>query len=573
MRQSSGVSEGISASKRAHQTIKEPVLIDVVMRLPQRDCPIYSWDNEHSNLRLVEIYHAQPGLPADVAAYTVEATLQLTVLLLSSLSVSPGTRVQARMLGAFSPAPNGATSDASFMDGWVIVAAAQVDTAYASFDSMQALPPAQVAQFMEYVQMQAPNSYQQSNMIIHDAEDVMRVLREARVAIKRQQRALSRGKARPGDEIEEKPVAWRAIEGLSEALRRELKRNTLLAQGEDAPHAQAEQLIRFVPQRFQHTLERLLLDDERLLAFIERPLLRHRAGLLGSQTWRSNQGLFVLTDRQALWLRDFLTPGKSLLEGGYIARVAPLERLLSIALLPPGVAPGEFADRLGAKDSPYQRLLLEVECAPGSELFTIEFPANAEVEKALVNITGMLRAFLPQASGEADRRLRRLPEVEMWLPQGTEAERLAGLGGIVAPPIARFLTQQLASIIQETGEEALVTALIPPLEEHKAPARLVALTRRAVLVIDERKHGPRAAGEKRGELQEHHAGAQISRYELNAITTAQLRYSLLGSGLSLFVPGQRGEAQQISLPFNSPAIAWFLPLFTRLRLLLSEPYR
>ncbi len=73
----------------------------------------------------------------------------------------------------------------------------------------------------------------------------------------------------------------------AEALRLELQRDALLQESKAAPHAQAEHLIRFVPERFQQALADLLLDDERLLAFVERPLLRQRTGLPGMQTWCS----------------------------------------------------------------------------------------------------------------------------------------------------------------------------------------------------------------------------------------------------------------------------------------------
>ena len=180
-----------------------------------------------------------------------------------------------------------------------------------------------------------------------DAEAAARSIRETRLLLKREQRMHSKGKGwLRRDEEEEKPVAWRAIEGLSEALRAQLLYDKTLQADPTAPQAQAEHLIRFVPQRFQHALSDLLLDDERLLAFLERPLLHHRTGWLGMQTWRSNEGLFLITDRQVLWLRDFLAPGSSFLPGGYIARMAPLERLQGIALLPAGRAPDEFAGRL-----------------------------------------------------------------------------------------------------------------------------------------------------------------------------------------------------------------------------------
>ena len=65
----------------------------------------------------------------------------------------------------------------------------------------------------------------------------------------------------------------------------------------------------------------------------------------------------------------------------------------------------------------------------------------------------------------------------------------------------------------------------------------------------------------------------VQRYDLATISSAQLRQSLLGSSLSIFVPRPDGHTQQHVFPFHSPAIARFLPLFTRLRVLLGAPYR
>src|SRR5579875_2770473 len=273
------------------------------------------------------------------------------------------------------------------------------------------------------------------------------------------------------------------------------------------------------------------------------------------------RAFFLVTDRQALWLRDFTTPGSTFAEGGYIARMVPLERLRSITVLAPGSAPGAFAGRLDASNLPYQRLVLEVEGAGGVELLTIEFPHKAEVEKALARMRAILHAFLPLADGSKDRRLRRLPVVEIWMPQGTEAARLAGLGGIVPAALTERLKQQLAESTRQTGEEILVSVLVPALEGFRTPARLVALTHQALLVIDDDKASRREAKD-----------VPVQRYALSTLSSAQLEYSLLGSGLSLFVPQLDGHTRRLSIPFNSPAIAWFLPLFTRLRLLLSGPY-
>ena len=425
------------------------------------------------------------------------------------------------------------------------------------------LPAAQVAALKVYMQTQAWDELQQSagEIVSYDAEAAARSIRETRLLLKREQRMRPTGKGwLRRDEEEEKPVAWRAIEGLSEALRAQLLHDKALQADPTAPHAQAEHLIRFVPQRFQHALSDLLLDDERLLAFLERPLLRRRTGWLGMQAWRSNEGLFLITDRQVLWLRDFLAPGSSFLPGGYIAHMAPLERLQGTALLPAGRAPGEFSGRLESQDSPYQRLVMEVASHTGSELFAIEFPDKAEIEKALARMTSILLTFLPSPNGTDDRRVRRLPSVEAWLPRGAEAEQLALLGGTVPPDTAERLERRLASLVRAPEEEVL--------EDYKSPARLVALTRRALLVLeDARGTSRRSWGGPVGQTE------HVHRYDLATISSAQLRQSLLGSSLSIFVPRPDGPTQKYVFPFHSPAIARFLPLFTRLRLLLGTPYR
>ncbi|HYB01831.1 MAG TPA: hypothetical protein VED37_16545 [Ktedonobacteraceae bacterium] len=549
----------------------EPMMIDVQVRQPHRDCPMYSWDREQERLRVTDIYRAEPGLPADLASFHLEGKLEVPVLLLSACSFPPGTLVQTRLLGALSHTHAEEQERLFPSDDWLFVAAASVDDSLSSYQSLEMLPPAQLGPLKAYMRTQVKGEQQQRlhNIEVHAADAAARCIRETRLLLKQEQRMQPKRKSWLRRDEEERPVAWRAIEGLAEALRLELQRDALLQESKAAPHAQAEHLIRFVPDRFQQALADLLLDDERLLAFVERPLLRHRTGLLGMQTWRSNEGLFLVTDRQVLWLRDFMAPGSGFLPGGYIAHMAPLERLQAITILPAGTAPDEFAGRLESKDSPYLRLVMQVSSCTGSELFTVEFPTKAEIEKALAHINGTLRAFLPYSDGENDRRVRRLPLVEAWLPRGAEAEQLAGLGGIVPAPIANRLEQRLSSQLKGGGEEEiLVSALIPYLEEYKSPPRLVALTRSALFVIEEASGKSRRASTSRVDSTE-----QVHRYALATISSAQLRHSLLGSSLSIFVPQDDGHTLQHVFPFHSPAIAWFLPLYTRLRLLLSGPYR
>jgi hypothetical protein len=564
-----GMSNRDTGEKRFEKPGTSALLVEAQVQQPHLDCPVYTWDREAGCLRVTGFHRAKRGLPADLATLQLEGELNVPLLLPTACSFAPDTRLQVRLLGALgNTTAKEPVEQALPVDDLVFVAVAEADPSFTACTSLTQLPSGLLEAMKKYVESSLQEDLQQGAGSIScvEAAEAARLLRETRVALKRRQRARSkeRGWLKREREEEEKPVAWRAVEGLSEALRLQLLRERGLQADENAPHAQAERLIRFVPQRFQEALSDLLLDDERLLAFVERPLLRHRSGWLGLQSWRSNEGLFLLTDRQVLWLRDFMTPGSNFLSGGYIAHSAPLERLQSITVLPPGSTPREWIERLETKDSPYLRLVLEVGSATGSEPFVVEFPHEAEAEKALARLHPMLQAFLPAQDDAHDRRLRRLPEVEVWMPQGTEADRLAGLGGHVRPEIAERLEQQLSKVLASRGEERLISTLVPALEDFKSPARLVALTRSALVVLDEPGGKSSLAMGAEG---------QVQCYGLTSISSAQLRYSLLGSSLSLFLPKHDGTVQRVSIPFHSPAIAWFVPLFTRLRLLLSGPYR
>ncbi len=556
--------------EKRRQSAKEAtpsMLIEVQVRRPQRDGPIYVWNRGRDCLQLHNVYHAEQGLPADLAILKLEGQHELPVLLLATFSLAPDTLITARLIGVLSMASPVGQDDAPPSEGCVFVAVPEVDAAMTAYRSLEMMPLAQIEPLKAYVRS-VTNEHTAGDVQLFDADAAARCLSETRLYLKREQRKQPKVRKWSREEAEDKPTAWRAIEGLSEALRARLLYDKALQEGENAPHAQAERLIRFVPQRFQHALAGLLLDDERLLAFAERPLLRHRTGFLPSQTWRSNEGLFLITDRQVVWLRDFLAPGSSFLPGGYIAHVAPLERLSAIAVLPAGKAPPEYVGRLDPHESPYQRLVMEMASAAGSELFAVEFPQRPEMEKILARMNSILSEFLPYSPTVADCRVRRVPVVEMWMPTGAEAEQLVGLGGTVAPAIAQRLEQWLTTLLDGQNEERLVSVLVPPLEEHKSPARLVTLMRSSLIVVDDVGDKTRRSAKTREAQRE-----KVHKYDLAAISSAQLRHSLLGSSLSVFVPQSDGKTQQHVIPFHSPAIAWFLPMFTRLRQLLGGPFK
>jgi len=123
-------------------------------------------------------------------------------------------------------------------------------------------------------------------------------------------------------------------------------------------------------------------------------------------------------------------------------------------------------------------------------------------------------------------------------------------------------TKEVTVQIPDSSIRRVVQAVEPE------AARLAALTCRTLLVLEDARGTSRRSWGERASQTEH-----MYRYGLTSISSAQLRQSLLGSSLSIFVPQPDGHTQQHVFPFHSPAIARFLPLFTRLRLLLGAPYR
>jgi hypothetical protein len=67
------------------------MMIEVQVRQPYRDCPVYIWDRERECLRVTDISRAEPGLPADLASIHLEGKLEVPVLLLSTSSFPAGT--------------------------------------------------------------------------------------------------------------------------------------------------------------------------------------------------------------------------------------------------------------------------------------------------------------------------------------------------------------------------------------------------------------------------------------------------------------------------------------------------
>jgi hypothetical protein len=94
------------------------------------------------------------------------------------------------------------------------------------------------------------------------------------------------------------------------------------------PHSAAEYRLTKLPPRFLRGLEGLLDDDERVLYWIERPVVADLGvvrRLRGDVDRRA--ALLALTDRQVLWLIDHARPDRYLSDWGVDVELIPVERV------------------------------------------------------------------------------------------------------------------------------------------------------------------------------------------------------------------------------------------------------
>ena len=151
------------------------------------------------------------------------------------------------------------------------------------------------------------------------------------------------------------------------------------------PHSAAEYRVAKLPPRFLRGLEGLLDDDERLLYWIERPLVADVALLrrLRGDTDR-RAALLALTDRQLLWLVDHARPDRYLSDWGVDVELIPVERV-----------------RGAQTASERDHVQLSVTSDAGARVYRLpaELDAEAEVMREL------LSAFVP--GGACNLPLRR----------------------------------------------------------------------------------------------------------------------------------------------------------------------
>jgi len=174
------------------------------------------------------------------------------------------------------------------------------------------------------------------------------------------------------------------------------------------PHSWAERMVSSLPTRFERYVADELLDEERILFFVERPPFHPPGPRWGVfQRRRLPDGLLIVTDRQLLFLVDALPPGATMTNWGYIARTTAVERVQGA----------------GVKAEPDRAVLhVQVEAQSGSEHLTILFPP--ECKDPLLEVESLLRRFV-SPEGATVRRIY-ADEEEAGYKDTAEASSRAG---------------------------------------------------------------------------------------------------------------------------------------------------
>lgn len=188
------------------------------------------------------------------------------------------------------------------------------------------------------------------------------------------------------------------------------------------PHSYAEYSLRRLPARFVRGLEGLLDDEERLLYWVERPILLDTSVIERLQRRVDRRAaLLALTDRQLLWIVDHAKPDVYLSDWGVDVELIPVERVV------------------------------EVECStdPDSSLITVTTPGGsrgfrlpAELRLEVAVMRDLLARFRPEQADDLPRRTYPLevatfdPEIAKRYGQEAEARALFEEASAHAAPIA-----------------------------------------------------------------------------------------------------------------------------------------
>jgi inorganic pyrophosphatase len=300
------------------------------------------------------------------------------------------------------------------------------------------------------------------------------------------------------------------------------------ASGDEAePHTWAEYLVPSLPFRFQGYVEELLLPDERLLFFVERPsFVRSGAwGLLRHQKLR--QGLLAITDRQVMVMLDSLPPDSTMVAWGYIAKASAVERLT-----------GAWLD---SRDSTCE-IGFDLDAAGGAERYTMTFPVQHA--EALQEGVSLLKGFARPPVSTVVRRLYD-DNPPAGLPRSDDEE---------VDLEAKY--PHLHDLLARVGEDNVLAAAAARPVEGRGLGPALALTTGKLIVFDGGSHKD--------------LRARCQEYPVAGISSVEITQSLVGCRFEVFTPAAE-EVDKVTLRYNYPDAPPFLKAFITLRHLLGQP--
>jgi len=326
-----------------------------------------------------------------------------------------------------------------------------------------------------------------------DGAAAREVIHQARQAARRARAGTHRASTGP---------AWRPDQAAAVAPQNE-------AATETVRHSRAEYAFYTLPLRFQKYVADYLTPLERVRFFVPRPRMASAVERSLLRRKRLAEGILILTTEQLIFLEEVLPPDVTEMPHGYLVRGTPAERIVDIVL--------------DEQDS--TRILgWATETDRGREWLQVEFPTARGDE--LRELRERLAAYLPRLH---DQRLRRIYAPEAAAPDLRDPA--ANHPRDAEPTIAR-LTARLGDAL-EPDETALAQAFIPAWFEHgPGQAQLLVITTERVLLLAERD-------------------SRLNQiYSIEQISSLELRASILGSWLALWMP-ERGAVTRIKIPFPS----------------------
>ena len=158
------------------------------------------------------------------------------------------------------------------------------------------------------------------------------------------------------------------------------------------PHSTAEYSLARLPGRFLRGLEGLLDDDERVLYWVERPILTD-VGLVERLRSRIDRraALLLLTDRQLLWIVDHAQPDRFLSDWGVDMELLPIERVTATQCVE---GPG----------------IIELAVAVGRAARRYALPVELRDEVRVM--ADLIERFTPDAAGARPRRCYEVKPVD-----------------------------------------------------------------------------------------------------------------------------------------------------------------